>query len=328
MELSDIPIYVYPILFVVFVILIAVLGLFLGKRKYNQENGIVKEKKVKEPKPPKAGKKLKRADDAAAAASYTDEFDSEDDYDNAVEALKSEQGGRSKAESEPEFVAASKPKVQEEEIIEWKPPAEEKKTVAAAAAPAASSAAGTDSVAEELRDGEITAAVAAAPIAAAVQEEPREGDWNDEDLELFEARAYSFDEETQSGYISDKPTAAKEEKQAEAPVENMSAFRERKEPSRNPSEDEGVQVFETKGEPKTVTLKQPTKEEKANNTKYAYFDSVMEKEKSAAPAETEWKPPQERAASAPSDAAPSNTAASKKKSGMQYIELDLDDKKQ
>ncbi|MDR0766869.1 MAG: hypothetical protein LBE57_00245, partial [Methanosarcinales archaeon] len=65
-------------------------------------------------------------------------------------------------------------------------------------------------------------------------------------------------------------------------------------------------------------------EPKISNSKYAYFDSVMEKEKSeSAPKAAEWQPPRERNAPEPS----SDTAPPKKKSGMQYIELDLDDKK-
>ncbi|WNY23130.1 hypothetical protein MmiHf6_04320 [Methanimicrococcus hongohii] len=310
MELSDIPIYVYPILFILLVIIVAVVSLFIGKRKFNKDNGIVKEKKVKEPKPPKEGKKLKRKEETAPA-SFKDEFDSDEDYDNAVESLKSAPAAKPKQKIvEGPVIVVDENKVNEEEVIEWKPPTEEKKAVNEAAAAATPASAAPAAAA---------AAVAAAPLA-----EPSEDEWNDEDLELFEARAYSFDEETQSGYVSDKPVA-KDETPVEAPVETVYAFREKKEPTRNPEDDEGVQVFETKDEkPEPVVPK--AKEEKVSNSKYAYFDSVMEKEKAEAPKETEWQPPQERSAPAPSSDAPAESAPTKKKSGMQYIELDLDEK--
>lgn len=306
--LADLPIYVYPIVFVLLIIIVAVVALLVGKRKYNQDNGIVKEKKVKAPKEPKkpkekTGRKLRRAEETAPA-SFADEFDTDEDYDNAVASLKTAPAAKpsQKVVDGPVIVVDEK-KVNPEEIIEWKPPAEDKKAVVEPVQPAADP---------------VIAAAAAAPAPPA---EPSESDWNDEDLELFEARAYAFDEETQSGYVSDKPKETKPEKPVEAPAETVYAFRERKEPTRDPSDDEGVQVFETKEEKPDPAPAKPTAkdESKVSNSKYAYFDSVMEKEKSVQ--ETKWQPPQERAAPAPLE-----SETPKKKSGMQYIELDLEDK--
>lgn len=307
--LAELPVYVYPIVFVLLIIVVAVVALLVGKRKYNQDHGIVKEKKVKAPKEPKkpkekTGKKLRRAEETAPA-SFTDEFDSDEDYDNAVESLKTAPAAKpaQKVVNGP-VIVVDENKVNQEEVIEWKPPTEEKKTVAEPVKPT------------------VEPVVAAAAVAAVPPAEPSESDWNDEDLELFEARAYSFDEETQSGYVSDKPKETKDEKPAEAPAETVYAFREKKEPSRDPSDDEGVQVFETKDEKPEPAAKPTAKDEsKVNNSKYAYFDSVMEKEKSVQ--ETKWQPPQERSAPSPSS---SESETPKKKSGMQYIELDLDDK--
>ncbi len=305
--LADLPIYVYPIVFVLLVIIVAVVALLVGKRKYNQDNGIVKEKKVKAPKEPKkpkekTGRKLRRAEETAPA-SFTDEFDSDEDYDSAVESLKTAPAAKpaQKVVNGP-VIVVDENKVNQEEVIEWKPPTEEKKAVAEPVKPAAEPV------------------VAAAPAVTAPPAEPSENDWNDEDLELFEARAYSFDEETQSGYISDKPKEVKEEKPSDASAEPVYAFRERKESTRDPADDEGVQIFETKDEKPEPAVSKPTAkdEPKVNNSKYAYFDSVMEKEKTQ---ETKWQPPQERSAPAPSE-----SETTKKKSGMQYIELDLDDK--
>ncbi|MBZ3935948.1 hypothetical protein [Methanimicrococcus blatticola] len=305
--LAELPIYVYPILFILLVIIVAAVSLFIGKRKYNQDNGIVKEKKVKAPKEPKksrekTGKKLKRAEETAPA-SFTDEFDSDEDYDNAVESLRAAPISKpSQKVVDGPVIVVDENKVNPEEVIEWKPPTEDKKVIEAA-----------PDVNEPVP----------APVVVAPLDEPSESDWNDEDLELFEARAYSFDEETQSGYVSEKTPDKVDEKPIEAPAETVYAFREKKEPSRDPSEDEGVQVFETKDEkPEPVPVKPIAKEEpKVNNSKYAYFDSVMEKEKS----QEQWQPPQERSAPA-SASSPSESGAPKKKSGMQYIELDLDDK--
>ncbi|WP_316560055.1 hypothetical protein [Methanimicrococcus stummii] len=309
MELSDIPIYVYPILFILLVIIVAVVSLLIGKRKYNKDNGIVKEKKVKEPKQKKAkeGKKLKRAEESAPAK-FTDEFDSDEDYDNAVESLKSE-SGKPKQKVDGPVIVVDENKVNEEEVIEWKPPSDDKAVVDAAPE---SDASVTDTAAQ---NSAVAATAAAAPLAA-----PSEENWDDDDLELFEARAYSFDEETQSGYVSGKPSDADAEPVIEAPVETPYAFRERKESSRDPADDEGVQVFENTDE-KPEPAAPKAKDEKANNTKYAYFDAVMEKEKSEVK-ETEWQPPQARSKPESSLAETSN----KPKKSMQYIELDLDDK--
>lgn len=313
MELTEIPIYVYPIVFVLLVIVVAAISLLFGKRKYNKENGIVKEKKVKTPRE-KTGKKLKRAESAASAASaasFKDEFDTDDEYENAVESLKSEPAAKPKQNdvTGPVIVVDEK-KVNEEEIIEWKPPTEEKKII---------------SEPEPVVDttNEFATPVAAAAVSAAIipPAEPAETDWDDEDLELFEARTYSFDEETQSGIVTDKAAAVKEEKPAEVPPESIYAFREKKEPSRDPADDEGVQIFETKDE---KPMPVPKNDQKVNNSKYAYFDAVMEKEKMGAKKETEWQPPEQR--TAPIAPTASDTAPSKPKKSMQYIELDLDDK--
>lgn len=347
MELPEIPFYVYPIVFILLVILVAVVSLLIGKRKYNKEHGIVKEKKVKAPreKKEKPAKKLKRAESAATASSFKDEFDSDEEYEDAVESLKTAPAAKPKQRVvEGPVIVVDEKKVNEEEVIEWKPPTEDKKSVAepetvpvkeadpmnatASTATAASVTPDTASAASA------TPVFVAAPVPPA---EPSENNWNDDDLELFEARAYSFDEETQSGFMTDKTaavaaTAAVEEKPAEVPPENIYAFREKKEPSRNPEDDEGVQIFETKDEkPEPAPKIAPKDEPKVSNSKYAYFDAVMEKEKMEK--ETEWQPPEQRTAPAAS-AAPTTSnqgtsatsATPKPKKSMQYIELDLDDK--
>ena len=287
----------YGFLFILLVVIVAVVCLLLGKRKYNQKHGIVKEKKVKELQKPDEGKKLKHKEDTASK----NELDTDEDYDNAIESLRAASAAKSEADAAED---SDENKVGEDEVIEWKPAVEER-----SAAPA---------------ETEAPAAVVAAPLA-----EPSEDEWNDEDLELFEARAYSFDEETQSGYITDRTAAgtaaaaAHEEKPAEDSAESIYAFRERKGQTRDPEEDEGVQVFETREErlAQDAQLKAEDEPQKVSSTKYAYFDSVMEKEKAEKPPQAEWQPPQETSESA------SDTAPPKKKSSMQYIELDLDDKK-
>ncbi|MDL2260909.1 hypothetical protein LJC08_01490 [Methanimicrococcus sp. OttesenSCG-928-J09] len=356
MELSELPVYVYPIVFILLVIIVAVVSLLIGKRKYNQEHGIVKEKKVKAPKVKKenTGKKLKRAESASTPSSFKDEFDTDDEYDNAVESLKTAPAAKPKQRVvEGPVIVVDEKKVNEEEIIEWKPPTEDKKVISeqksavnetdnSASAATASTATASTATASSAAAAASTAATAAPVAAAAPLAEPSESNWDDEDLELFEARSYSFDEETQSGIVTDKSAAAavaaKEEKPAEVPPETMYAFREKKEPSRNPEDDEGVQIFETKDEkPEPAPKIVPKEEPKVSNSKYAYFDAVMEKEKMETKKETEWQPPEQRTApatppaSAASDSAASAASAStsatpKPKKSMQYIELDLDDK--
>ena len=310
MELSEIPIYVYPIAFILIVILVAVVSLLVGKRKYNKMNGVapVKKEKVSKPK----GKKLKKSDAAAPIHvpetyrnDHKDELDSDEEYEKAVESLRAKPAGNpnSAVVAGPVIVVDEK-KVNEEPIIEWKPPVEEKKEVT------------------EIQPKAVPVA-AAVPTPAAVPA-PQESDWNDDDLELFEARAYSFDEETQSGYtaefVADKPTA--KEAPVEVADENIYAFRERKQ-VRDPSDDEGVQFLETE-EAKPVSEPEPAVKEKKTSSKYAYFDSVMEKDKGSS---GEWKPPEKKAetiTSAPAAEKPSENKT--KKAGMQYIELDLDEK--
>ena len=296
----------YPILIVfgvLLLILLVIIGaFFVGKRKYNKQNGIVKEKKMKERKTTekkakenktKSSIRLSEKDAAAAAAfskSNSDEFEDDDEYKEAVSTLKAESFRNAEKEViEGPIIVVDENKVQEE-VVEWKPPADDKIIVA-----------------------EHEKAIAAEPAA--------EG-WNDEDLELFEARAYSFDEENQAGYIrEEKPTAGK----SEIPSEPVPTFREHREQVHDPADDEGVQVFETfereKSEQKqeSKTGKEELKEDpKISNSKYAYFDSVMEKDKSSAP-DKEWQPPEKRADSSSSE--------KPKKKGMQYIELDLEDDK-
>ncbi|MCL2549986.1 MAG: hypothetical protein FWE78_03500, partial [Methanimicrococcus sp.] len=151
-------------------------------------------------------------------------------------------------------------------------------------------------------------------VAGAIPEKPSENEWNDEDLELFEARSYAFDEETQSGYMKEKEQKTDCGEQADLAF----VYRERREQNRDPADDEGVQVFETfeKETPPPAPAEEPEK----NNSKYAYFDSVMEKDK-AQNEKTEWKPPRnndETSAEDKSEGRPKKT--------MQYIELDLDEK--
>ncbi|MDR2944519.1 MAG: hypothetical protein LBU81_05490 [Methanosarcinales archaeon] len=332
--LSTLPLYVYVILFIVLVIIVAVVFLLIGKRKYNQDHGIIKEKKVRAPKEPKklkqkTGRKVKYADDAVPAG-FTGDFSSEEEDDGEADFLKPSPAAKpSQKTVSGQAAAVGEKNAAPEKIIEWKPPAEDKKAVVESsqsapdsmiyAAPPAATA--SPASAPSAAASPVAVSSAAAPSAVPPSEPPESG-WNDEDLELFEARAYSFDEETQSGYISDKPPEINAEKQTEVSENAVYPFRERKGPSRDPSEDEGVQVFETKDEkPESASVKPVAKEEKVNNSKYAYFDSVMEREKSRE--EAKWQPPQERTVSESSD---SKTPDSKKKSGMQYIELDLNDK--
>jgi len=262
----------YPVFIVLGVILLFIvvpIGAFLiGKQKYNALHGIVKEKKVKEKK---AGKEKSDSDiklsekDAAAVAAFNKNRDKEtgdsDAYDKEVNTLKEEASRDKKVIKGPIIVvnengATNEPAdeptneaVKDEEVVEWKPPAEEKKCVAETEAASA----------------------------AAIPEKPEGDEWNDEDLELFEARTYAFDEETQSGYMKDKEeqkTAASEE------TDMPFIYRERREQMRDPADDEGVQVFETleKDQPAVEPVKTDSDESKKNNSKYAYFDSVMEKE--------------------------------------------------
>ena len=296
----------YPVLIIVGVLLlfiVVIVGAFLvGKRKYNADHGIVKEKKVKEKKvkekkEKKAGKEKSETDiklsekDAAAVAAFNksqgEGADDDEEYETEVKALK-EEAARNKKVIEGPIIIVDEKEPAEEEVIEWKPPAEEKKNAATA---------------ENMEQA-----------AAVIPEKPSGNEWDDEDLELFEARTYAFDEETQSGYMKEK------EQKTDSEEEDLSfVYRERREQTRNPADDEGVQVFETfeKEEPAPPKAEEP----KINNSKYAYFDSVMEKDK-AQNERAEWQPPQKR--DGPSAA--EDKSEEKPKKTMQYIELDLDEK--
>jgi hypothetical protein len=314
MALSD----YYTILIVLGVLLLFLLvifgAFFLGKRKYNQENGIVKEKKVREktdretkakPKKSRSSLKLSEKDAAAAAVFNKDsndgsnqEIEEDDDYQEAVNAFNADyaknkkesaaSGSKQSVVQDPVIV------IDEEEVeeafVEWKPVMGERKIVKKEP-----------------------------PVAA-----PAADEWNDEDLELFEARAYSFDEETQAGYVKKERPAPREAPRAETREyedKPVAPFRGHREQIHDPADDEGVQVFETFEREKPEPQSEPQSESKSipseppkSNSKYAYFDSVMEKDK-AENAPREWQPPEKRK-SKPSERA-----------GMQYIELDLDDKK-
>ena len=314
MALSD----YYTILIVIGVLLLFLLvifgAFFFGKRKYNRENGIVKEKKVREKTGRDAKVKTKRTKssiklsekDASAAAVFnkdsTDdsyqELEEDDDYLEAVNAFNADYAKNKKASAasgsnrpvaQGPIIVVNEEKA-EEGFIEWKPIVEERKIVKEAP-----------------------------PVAA-----PAADEWNDEDLELFEARAYSFDEETQAGYVKKERSAPREAPRAEIREyedKPVAPFRGHREQIHDPADDEGVQVFETferekpepQPEPKFESKSAPSEPPKSNS-KYAYFDSVMEKDK-AENAPREWQPPEKRK-SKPSE-----------KAGMQYIELDLDDKK-
>lgn len=311
----------YPVLIVlgiVFLFIIVIVGAFLvGKRKYNAANGVVKEKKVKEKKikEKKTGEKKSKADiklsekDAAAIAAFEksrkEENDDDREYEKAVNTLKNESLKNKQVIEGPVIVVNENKPKEKEEIIEWKPPAEEK---------------------EDTTEKDKTAAYAATDAAskeqaAAIPEKPAGNEWNDEDLELFEARTYSFDEETQSGYMK----KVKEQKPAdtEIPAETSYVYRERREQIHDPANDEGVQVFETfeKNETAPTPAPAPAEEPKISNSKYAYFDSVMEKEKGQK-GSAEWQPPQKKGETAPTEEKSEN----KSKKAMQYIELDLDNK--
>ena len=287
----------YPVFAVLGVILLFIIviaaAFILGKRKYNADHGIVKEKKVKEKKAgekkTKSAVKLSEKDAAAAAAFYKSrEADDDEEYEKAVSTLKEESAKNKKQEiiQGPVIVVDEKKTIPEEEVIEWKPPVEEKKTAA-----------------------EPGVLIAAAP------EKPAGDEWNDEDLELFEARTYAFDEETQSGYMKDE--TAEPPEPVEAPEEPAFVYRERREKNYDPADDEGVQIIET--EKKEEPTPASAEEQKKSNSKYAYFDSVMEKEKSQN--STEWQPPQKKSEPAPAEQKSEN----KPKKTMQYIELDLDE---
>jgi len=287
----------YPVLIIVGVILlfiVVIVGAFLiGKRKYNADHGIVKEKKVKEKKTgeenPETDIKFSEKDAAAIAAfnkSRGEEINDDEKYEKEINTLKEETSKNKKVIEGPIIIVDENETAAEEEVIEWKPPAEDVKNTA--------------------ENEESTA--------AGVPEKPAGNEWNDEDLELFEARTYAFDEETQSGYMKEK------ERKTESEEEDLSfVYRERREQIRNPADDEGVQVFETfeKEEPAPPKAEEP----KINNSKYAYFDSVMEKDK-VQNERTEWQPPQNRNETAAVEEKPEG----KPKKSMQYIELDLDEK--
>ena len=292
----------YPILAVfgvLLLILIIIIGaFFFGKRKYNKQNGIVKEKKAKERKTTENKTKEKKSKssirlsekDAAAAAAFNksdpDGYD-DDEYKEAVDTLKAESlRNKDQEVIQGPIIVVDENKVKDD-VVEWKPPADDKIIVA------------------EKEEATIA--------------EPAADGWNDEDLELFEARTYSFDEENQAGYVREGKPAARE---PETPSEPVPVFRERREQAHDPADDEGVQVFETfeKPEQKTESKAEPEVKDgpKISNSKYAYFDAVMENEKGSAP-EKEWQPPVKKEEKA--------SPEKPKKTGMQYIELDLEDDK-
>lgn len=287
----------YPVFAVFGVILLFIIviaaAFILGKRKYNADRSIVKEKKVKEKKvrekKNKSAVKISEKDAAAAAAfNKSREADDDEEYEKAVSTLKEESAKNKKQEiiEEPVIIVDEKKTIPEEEVIEWKPPVEEKKTAFEPEVP-----------------------IAAAP------EKPAGDEWNDEDLELFEARTYAFDEETQSGYMKDE--TAEPPEPVKTPEEPAFVYRERREQNYDPTDDEGVQIIET--EKKDEPAPAPAEEPKKSNSKYAYFDSVMEKEK--AQSNTEWQPPEKKSEPTPTEQKSEN----KPKKTMQYIELDLDE---
>ncbi|MCL2863182.1 MAG: hypothetical protein FWE54_03715 [Methanimicrococcus sp.] len=314
----------YPVLIIlgfILLFIIVVIGAFLiGKQKYNANNGIVNEKKVKEEKVKEEKVKEKKSNsdiklsekDAAAIAAFNksgkEGTDDGNEYERDVSTLKEEAARNKKVIEGPVIIVndneqneQSEPakKAEVEEIIEWKPPAEENNSAA---------------------ESNTAESNAAESNTAAIPDKPAGDEWNDEDLELFEARTYAFDEETQSGYMKER-----EQKKDGADEEAEMAFvhRERREQIHDPADDEGVQVFETfeKDKPAETPSKAAQEEAKRNNSKYAYFDSVMEKEQTEKES-TDWQPPQKRDESAPAE----GKSESKPKKSMQYIELDLEDK--
>lgn len=301
----DILIYIFPIAFVILVIFAAVFGLLIGKHKFNKNHNIGKEKKIKTVKS-ESEKKTRHSENAVAASSFSDEIETEEDYGRAVKSLKEEKAGKTSQKIiEGPVIIIDENKVNNEEVIEWKPPAEDKLETK-----------------PEIKGDENPASKEAISTHTVVSSDISlsEEEWNDEDLEIFEARAYSFEEEKNGS-----PNTPASQNQ-DVVLEETDTFRARKEQIYNSADDEGVQVFETKEE-KPEPEPFPKEEVKVSTSKYAYFDSVMENEKTAAPVKTESSALLERKESEPllerkeSDSVP----ASKKKSGMQYIELELDD---
>ena len=248
----------YPILVIIGVLVLVILlfvlviagAFFIGKRKYNRDHGIVKEKKSDE-------KKENEPVEQKTVNTVSKE------EENTVKTEVAEE--KTQEIIEGPIIIVDENKIEDDEIIELNP--QEK---------------------EEINS-------------------PSSGEWDDEDLELFEARTYSFDEKTQSGYVQEVNKNA-----PPVATESDVTAREGHGQSHDPSEDEGVQVFETTENEKTELRETKTPDEsRKSNSKYAYFDAVMEKEKT----ENAYKGWQSSEKKAPP-----------LKKETDYIELDLKDK--
>ena len=293
--------FIYPIAYIVLLILVAAAGLLFGKQKYNKANPYaMKEERPKKKDTEGRSKQNIRTfmaekpqddsleEDMKVAPDYTQKntenpvafADEEKNYNSRSTAFVFE-----KPQEDPAKETSPVSDPEEEKIAEWKPPSESKNDEGA-----------------EYNENEKHESVQVIQEKDDIQERTLNDEWTDDDLEIFEARTYSFD---------------KEENAADDTFEAGTFFTNRdRVPKRDPSEDEGVQVIETNDFKRREELP-PVEPPKQSNSKYSYFDSIVEKDLYESAKQEQLRS---------DDAVVYETNRTKKNPSMQYIELDLNEK--
>jgi hypothetical protein len=184
--------------------------------------------------------------------------------------------------------------VDEEKVVEWKPPAEKKIGESTA----------------EHEEGKKENHMQETSKSSLFEERTLSKDeWTDDDLEIFESRTYAFDSDDEEADCTISAT------------EPLYTSRDRT-AKRDPSDDEGVQVFDTndfKGKDfKKGHAKAPAEPQKQWHPKYAFIDSVIEKEKFGNSQQGQ----QQDDDAVIYEKRQANKA--KKNSSIQYIELDIE----
>ena len=307
---------IYPIAYIVLLLLVAAVGLFSGKQKFKKANpNYVTEKRSKKRKTEDRSKqniKTFMADPAQDDSLETDMKVAPDDYmqknaeSSAIPASSVFAADEEKSYSSQRNKSFWDEKPQEEPTPTYKPPV---------AVPDRSAdknpvhAADEEKVAEwkpPSANNELPAEDESVQEKAPVQEQPlKNNEWTEDDIEIFEAKTYS---------AANEKDAMNDMASSTDPffINKSSAASTAR---RDPLEDEGVQVIETNDFKKGREERPPVEPPKQSPSKYTYFDSVMERDMYESA-----KHEQQRS----DDAVVYETNKPKKNPSMQYIELEID----
>ena len=263
----------YPLGYILLIVLVAAAALLIGKQKYKKAHPAEKKAKTTPSEPENRN--------LSAGTPVT----ADETRDKTAETDPAEVPNSTQEVIEGPFII-----VDEEKVAEWRPPSEKR-------------------IGELAEEQEQSEKQESCQNAQAAEQAAANDEWTDDDLEIFEARAYAFsaDEET--------PAEAASEPADDKDTDYLFFTREH-ETVHDPAEDEGVEVLEVKDLPQKENT--VPAEPKHANSKYAYFDSVMDKEKSE----------NEKTGQCQADDAviygTKPEDKSKKNPSMQYIELDLE----